>query len=56
MFFSVLITLIMTAYTTYVLLILKQAEWVLDAFDEAVLLNLDIMAQAGAPDKKDFFA
>ena len=34
----------------------KQLEWVTHAFDEAVLLNLDIMAQGGAPDKKDFFA
>ena len=44
MFFSFLITALTTAYTVFSLLIVKQAEWVSLAFDEAVLLNLDIMA------------
>ena len=44
MFFSLLITLLLTTYTLVGLLYMKQKEWVTWAFDQAVFLNIDIMA------------
>ena len=56
MTFSVLLTLLVTFYTVYGLLIVKQGEWVRNAFEEAVFVNLELTAQYGAPNKKDAFA
>ena len=54
--FSFLITLITTTYTLVGLLYYDQLKWVILAFDEGVFVNIDIMAQVGAAENKDFLS
>ena len=54
--FSFLITMITTTYTLVGLLYYDQLKWVILAFDEGVFVNIDIMAQVGAAENKDFLS
>ena len=53
MIFSILVMIMATIYTVYGILWRKLFVWSREGFENAVLLNIDILAQTGAINTQD---